>query len=104
MWEHMVSGAVAACASTVVTYPLDLARSRLAVTPRAMDAVLAQYVTTGTGTVGGGGGGSTGSSSSTSSATSTTSSTNSGRVRYGSRLFRYLQYWYRIGGVRELYR
>jgi hypothetical protein len=33
----MIGGAIAACASTVCTYPLDLARSRMAVIPVAND-------------------------------------------------------------------
>ena len=35
--EHMIAGAAAGSVSTVCTYPLDLARSRLAVIPISKD-------------------------------------------------------------------
>ena len=60
--ETMCSGGVAAAISSIFTYPLDLARSRLAVTPRSRDSYK------------------------------------------NYRVFRHIFSWYRVGGVRELYR
>lgn len=62
--EHMIAGAAAGSVSTVCTYPLDLARSRLAVIPIAKDVCHGRSFA----------------------------------------LFNYIRSWYRIGGIRELYR
>jgi hypothetical protein len=62
--EHMLAGAAAGCVSTVCTYPLDLARSRLAVIPISRDACHSRSFA----------------------------------------LLNYIRIWYRIGGIRELYR
>lgn len=62
--EHMIAGASAGSVSTVCTYPLDLARSRLAVIPISRDAC----------------------------------------HRRSFALVNYIKVWYRIGGIRELYR
>ena len=64
MREHMIAGGLAGSISTVCTYPLDLARSRLAVIPKSRDA----------------------------------------HQNRTFALFNYLKAWYRIGGIRELYR
>lgn len=42
--EHMIGGAAAGSISTICTYPLDLARSRLAVTPIYKDGANASFV------------------------------------------------------------